>query len=135
MLKRWFSGKKNLILLVEDEIEPAILLQEFLELQGYAVELAKDGIEGVALAKKIVPDLILLDIMLPGMDGMNVLLNIKSKPELVAIPIIMCTALNGIKEVERCCKWGAVGYITKPYELSRVLEKVSLALAERKPNP
>ncbi len=133
MLKQWFGGNKHLILVIEDEIEPAILLKEFLELKGYSVQIAKDGMQGVEMAKKINPDLILLDIMLPGMDGMNVLLNIKAKPELVGIPIIMCTALNGMKEVERCCKWGAVGYITKPFELARVLEKVSAAISERNP--
>ncbi len=132
MFKGWFGGHKPLILVIEDELDTALLLKEFLERNDYNVEIAKDGIEGVALTKKILPDLILLDIMLPGMDGMNVLLNIKSKIELVDIPIIMCTALNGMKEVERCCKWGAVGYITKPFELSRVLEKVSSTLADRK---
>ncbi len=130
MLKQWFGGSKKTILVVEDEPEPALLLKEFLEIKGYNVQIAKDGPEGVELARKTLPDLILLDIMLPGMDGMNVLLNIKAKPELVAIPVIMCTALNGMKEVERCCKWGAVGYITKPFELNRVLEKIASALGE-----
>lgn len=132
MLNALFGGQKELILVVEDEPEPALLLETFLKRRGFRVELAKDGQQGVEKAQKLKPDLILLDIMLPGMDGMNVLLNLKSKPEVKDIPIIMCTALNGIKEVERCCKWGASGYVTKPFELSRVHEKILSTLAERK---
>lgn len=132
MLNSLFGPPKELILVVEDEPEPALLIETFLKRRGFRVEIAKDGQEGVEKAQKLKPDLVLLDIMLPGIDGMNVLLALKAKPEIKDIPVIMCTALNGIKEVERCCKWGAAGYVTKPFELARVHEKILSALADRK---
>lgn len=130
MFKEIFQGKKNFILIVEDETEPAELLTEFLQLHGYRTRVAADGVAGLEMARRLSPDLVLLDIMLPKMDGMNVLLNLKSDPRTQKLPVVMCTALNGLKEVERCCKWGAEGYVTKPFDLDRVLEKVADTLGK-----
>src|SRR3989338_3823081 len=96
LFKDYIIGKKNLILIIEDDPEPAYVLTEFLKLKGFKTRLAKDGAEGLEMAKKIDPALILLDIMLPKMDGFNVLLQIKSQPETKEIPVVMCSALNRI---------------------------------------
>ena len=74
------------------------------------------------------PDLVLLDVMMPGMDGFEILLKIKSQPKTKGIPVLMCTALNAMNDVEKCCAWGAAGYITKPFDLNRVLAKVNACL-------
>jgi DNA-binding response OmpR family regulator len=126
-LKSWFR-KKTSILIVEDDDETAALLAMFLKPHGYDTICAKDGNEGLKMMEMSRPDLVLLDIMMPGLSGFDVLLQIKSQPKTKRVPVIMCTALNDIKDVERCYNWGADGYITKPFELNRILEKISSAL-------
>ena len=125
----WFSIKKaKLILIVEDEEPIATVLAKYLELQGFKTAWARDGVQGVELAEKLIPDLILLDIIMPKMDGFTALQMIKSKPKTQDIPILACTSLNMIEDVERFCKNGAAGYITKPFDLKRVLEKINATL-------
>lgn len=119
---------KAFVLIIEDDPEPASILTEYLRLHNYRTHWVQDGLQGLDFIKKEVPDLVLLDIMMPKMDGFNVLLKIKAEPKTKNIPVVMCTALNGLNEVERCCNWGADGYITKPFELKRVLEKLSSVL-------
>lgn len=122
------SGEGKLILLVEDDKEASSVISEFLEMKGFEIKLAKDGMEGLEILDKIDPDLILLDIMMPGVNGFDVLLKIKSNPKTESIPVVMCTALTELKDVERCYHWGANGYITKPFDLKRVLTKINSIL-------
>jgi CheY-like chemotaxis protein len=124
LFKNFFKRKKK-ILIVEDDAQTAFLLSEFLKLHEFDTALAKNGIEGIEMAEKDRPDLIFLDILLPKMAGNEVLSILKSKPGTKGIPVVMCTALNTLNEVEDCCKSGAASYITKPYDLNRVLEKVN----------
>lgn len=123
-------GKKKLIYVVEDNKELATLLAELLEEQGYAVKQAYNGGEALKLLEKELPDLMLLDIMMPGIDGSEVLLKMKSQPETAHVPVIICTALNEMKDVERFFKWGAAGYITKPFEHKRIVDKVKQTLGD-----
>jgi DNA-binding response OmpR family regulator len=116
------------IVVIEDEADISELLTTFLEARGFKTKAAKNGAEGVQLVEKTLPDLVLLDIMLPGMDGFEILLKIKSQPKTKGIPVLMCTALNAMNDVEKCCAWGAAGYITKPFDLNRVLAKVNACL-------
>lgn len=133
MFNSWFKRKKsNLILVIEDDYEPGIVLTKYIELQGYQTALARNGVEGLSLAEKLDPDLILLDIMLPKMDGFNVLTMLKSKPKTKNIPVLMCTALNMIDNVEKCCRNGAAGYITKPFDLNRIWKKIISILEAHK---
>lgn len=74
------------------------------------------------------PNLIVLDVMLPGMDGSQILTKLKSESKTKEIPVIMCTALNDIKDVERFFRMGAAGYITKPFEPERVIAKINSIL-------
>jgi CheY-like chemotaxis protein len=94
-------------------------------MHGFGICIAKDGVECIEMVEKYSPDLIILDILLPKMTGNDALMMLKSKPRTKDIPVIMCTALNRMNEVEVCCRAGAAGYITKPYDLNRVIEKVS----------
>lgn len=132
MLEGLLSGQK-LVLIVEDDTATAELLSKFLETQGFRTRIAPDGSTGLELTRKLRPALVLLDVMMPGMAGYDVLLLIKSDPELKAIPVVMCTALNEIKDVEKCCNYGAEGYIVKPFDLKRVLEKVQSTLEKSGP--
>ena len=112
-------------MVVEDDPSAALLLTEFLKMQDFDIVWAKDGVEAIDLIEKDVPDLIFLDILMPKMPGTQVLMILKSKPRFKDIPVLMCTALNTLNEVEECCKSGAAGYIIKPYDLKRVIEKVN----------
>ena len=120
---------KNIVV-IEDEQDISELLTTFLEARGFKTKAAKNGAEGAILVEKTLPDLVILDIMLPGMDGFEILLKIKSQPKTKNIPVLMCTALNAMNDVEKCCAWGASGYITKPFDLNRVLAKVNSVLGQ-----
>lgn len=122
------SEAKKKILIIEDDPQSAILLTQFLKLHEYETFWAKDGIEGIRNVEQMSPDLIFLDIMLPQMSGIDVLKILKSKSEFIKIPVIMCTVLNKLNDVEKCYEAGAAGYITKPYEPNRVLDKINSIL-------
>ena len=100
----------------------------FLRDLAYEIELAKDGYEGLEKIKQKVPNLILLDITMPKMDGYQVLLKIKSDPKIKDIPVVMCTDHSMLSDVEKCCKWGADGYVLKPYTKDGLLRKVNSVL-------
>lgn len=102
------------ILLIEDNEQNRYLTTFLLERQGYQVHQAETGLEGLALAARLRPDLILLDIQLPGMDGHAVARAIKSDPQLRAIPIIAVTSYAMVGDREKCFAAGAEGYIEKP---------------------
>ena len=121
-------GKKKKVLVIEDDAEVASLLSEFIELNGYKAVKAPDGFTGMQMVEEIDPDLVLLDIMLPKMNGFDVLLKIKSQSKTKDVPVLMCSALNGMRDVEKCCQWGAAGYITKPFDLARVSRKIDSIL-------
>lgn len=120
--------KKPSICILEDEKETAYLLTQFLQGRGYSTRTAGDGALGLELIVKSRPDLVLLDIMMPGMNGFEVLLKLKSDPKTRDIPVIICSVLNDVRDVERCCQWGAEGYINKPFELERVARKIGAVL-------
>jgi DNA-binding response OmpR family regulator len=126
-IRRCLERKKR-ILIIEDNDETSALLSMFLESKGYHPKCAKDGVEGLNLARKIVPDLILLDIAMPKMDGKGTLKAIKSHQATRDIPVVMCTDHSALDDVEECCRMGAHGYILKPFEMKRVLAKVDSVL-------
>ena len=113
------------ILVVEDDKNIAQLLQMYLEKEGYAVTLAADGGEGLAKFRSIKPDLVLLDIMMPVMDGWTVCKNIRSESQT---PVIMLTAKSETDDKVAGLKSGADDYITKPFEMKEVLARVEAVL-------
>ena len=112
------------ILVVEDEIQMAEMLKMRLEAHGYTVLTAADGMEGLNKAKKEKPDLILLDLMLPKLDGYQVCRILKFDKTLCKIPIVMLTALGKREDKEWGKKVRADGYITKPFEKDDLLDKI-----------
>ena len=113
------------VLVVEDDRNIAGLLQMYLEKEGYAVTIAYDGGEGLAKYRAIQPDLVLLDVMMPVMDGWNVCKAIRAEAQT---PIIMLTAKGEIDDKVNGLKVGADDYITKPFEMREVLARVEAVL-------
>lgn len=121
------------ILLVEDNENNAEILIRRLTRQGFQVSLAKDGFEGIERAKADLPDLILLDMDLPELDGWQTARELKSTAPTAGIPIIAVTAYAMVEDRKRSIDAGCDDFETKPIELPRLLEKMAKLLAARRP--
>lgn len=113
-----------MILVVDDDPEVRQLCQVVLEGEGYAVRLAEDAPSGIAAATSDRPDLVLLDWMMPGVDGMDALRAIKTLGATKDIPVVMLTALDSPSEIVVATLNGADGYVTKPFEVEDLLRLV-----------
>ncbi|MCQ2420280.1 MAG: response regulator transcription factor [Clostridia bacterium] len=113
------------ILIVEDDPNISELLRMYLEKEGYTAQVANDGGEGVDQFRRFQPDLMLLDIMLPVMDGWGVLRAVRQDSQ---IPVIMLTAKGETSDKVFGLKQGADDYITKPFEMKEVLARVEAVL-------
>ena len=116
------------ILLVEDNEMNRDMLSRRLEKRGYEVALALDGAEGVAAARNGLPDLILMDMSLPVMDGWEATRALKTDPATARIPIIALTAHAMAGDREKAVEAGCDDYDTKPVELPRLLAKIEALL-------
>lgn len=116
------------ILIIDDEPELVKAVKIRLEANGYEVIAAFDGIQGIQTARSEKPDLIILDIMMPGMDGFRVCDNLKMSSHTWAIPIIFLTAKDTPEDEKKGYGVGAVCYVKKPYEPNELLEIVKRAL-------
>jgi len=117
------------ILLVEDNEMNRDMLSRRLQRNGHNVVIAVDGEEGIAMAKSDAPDLILMDISLPGIDGLEAVRRIKATPETASIPIIALTAHALSGDREKALDAGCDDYDVKPIKLPRLLEKLQALLA------
>ena len=117
------------ILIVEDEFEIAENLQALISAKGYQASVARDGAEGVAMARKLHPDLMLLDIILPKIGGFDVCKLLKSDPKTKDIRIIMITGLNRNSDVELAFQNGANDYIFKPFDSARLFKKIEKVMS------
>ena len=113
------------VLIVEDDRNIAELLQMYLEKEGYAITVANDGGQGLAKFRSIKPDLVLLDVMMPVMDGWSVCKAIRAEAQT---PIIMLTAKGETDDKVAGLKTGADDYITKPFEMKEVLARMEAVL-------
>ncbi len=114
------TTKLPLILIVEDNELNINTISSYLTAKGYRPILAQDGQLAIELTKKYHPDLILMDIQMPGMDGLESITRIRQEPELAAIPIIALTALAMEGDREKCLAVGADAYLTKPVKLKQL---------------
>lgn len=112
------------ILFVEDTTEQRELVAMFLGMNGYQVEVANNGIEGLAQARELEPDLILLDLGMPKMDGYQMMEELRADETLKDIPVVVISAWAAVKHRERAEAAGADAFITKPFELSHILTMV-----------
>ena len=117
---------KSKILLIDDSPD---IIATMLRSRGYQISVALDGLKGIDKAKNEHPDLILLDIMMPGMDGYEACMRLKTDPEVKEIPIIMLTAKDDPESIARCFELGADNYIVKPFSLPTLLSKLKQVLA------
>jgi CheY-like chemotaxis protein/DNA-binding CsgD family transcriptional regulator len=122
------SNADHLVLVIEDEQDLSHLVRVNLELAGYRVEAAYNGAEGLSKARQVAPALILLDVMMPVLDGWNVLRALKEDEQLRDVPVIMLTALSEERDLIRGHLQGAVRYVTKPFEMKQLLGAVESAL-------
>ncbi len=117
------------ILFIEDETSLQKTLSSTLEASGFTVMSAYDGESGLAAAKKDKPDLILLDLILPKMDGFTVLAHLRSDEDTKNMPVIVLTNLESAEDVERVIELGATMYLVKAnYDLADIVAKVKETL-------
>lgn len=116
------------ILIVEDDRSISNLLSLALEKKGWHTVAAYNSKDALKRLKTIAFDLIILDVMLPGITGLEILEHIKKIDGINKIPVIMCTEKNLVSDIDKAISAGAIGYITKPFDIERVLEKVSTVL-------
>ncbi|MBI9066905.1 MAG: response regulator [Salinivirgaceae bacterium] len=119
---------KGTILIVDDSHDTLALLSNFLVEEHYKVLTADSGELALASLKKVTPDLILLDIRMPNMDGFEVCCNLKNKKELKHIPVIFLTALTDNGDKIKGFKLGAVDYLNKPFEKEELLARVNVQI-------
>ena len=124
-------GCKGNILVVDDTLATLRLLVNMLVNQGYEVRPAPNGALALRAAQSTPPDLILLDIKMPGMDGYTVCEKLKANPETEDIPVIFISALNEVLDKVKAFSVGGVDYITKPFQLEEVLARVRTHLTLR----
>jgi PAS domain S-box-containing protein len=123
--KKLSSGRGNLAVVVEDDMNSVELLEAYLRDMGYSTLPVPTGEEGIAAIESKMPDLVVLDVLLPGMSGWEMLAAIKSNPALAHIPVIVVSILE---EREKGLALGAVDYLTKPIERSRLINCVQKAV-------
>ncbi len=118
------------VLVVEDEPDLSDLVRFNLLSRGYVVTTAPDGAEGLTRARTDSPDLILLDVMMPVLDGWQTLKALKSDPVLREIPVVMLTALSDERDLIQGTLSGAIEYITKPFDIDELFHAIEQALVE-----
>ncbi|MEG3846426.1 response regulator transcription factor [Microcoleus sp. herbarium19] len=116
------------ILVIDDDAAIAELVAVNLEMAGYEVTQAEDGIKGQALAIQMLPDLIMLDLMLPRVDGFTVCQRLRRDDRTADIPVLMLTALSQTQDKVEGFNSGADDYLTKPFELEEMLARVRALL-------
>jgi len=122
------SEDKTLILAVDDENDVLLIIKTALQSEGYKVLTAPNGFDGLAIAEDQQPSLILLDLMMPEMDGMEVLRKLKESRRTDKIPVIILTGLSDRNKVRQALDQGTSFYIVKPFDYQELVSKVKLAL-------
>ena len=124
------AGEK--VLIVDDDNEITMLLEFILKEGGYATFVAHNGEDGIKIALEEKPDILVLDLMMPGIDGFQVCAKLKSDDTTKNIPIIMLTALGMGKDFEKGLESGADWYITKPFESQHLIKRIKYLLEAKK---
>ncbi|HEY9764100.1 MAG TPA: response regulator [Trichocoleus sp.] len=122
------NGYQPLILIAEDNEANILTISGFLEMSGYRLEVARDGQEAIALAQESCPDLILMDVQMPEIDGLAATRYLRSNPDTANIPIVILTALAMVGDRERCLESGASAYLSKPVKFKELLQLVKRLL-------
>jgi DNA-binding NarL/FixJ family response regulator len=126
------AGRPARILIVDDEPLNVDYLEQELEGQGFETETAANGLEALDRVAASPPDLILLDVMMPGMDGISVLRILKDDPETRLMPVVLMTALNAVEDRVRGIEAGADDFLSKPVDDRELLARINTALASKR---
>jgi len=130
-----FKSKKKTshvrILIVDDESDIVSTIQYRLKFCEFDVITASNGKEGLEKTANERPDLILLDINMPVMDGHEMLERLKNHPDLKDIPVIMLTAYSDKRDIVKAAEFGIADYVTKPFDFTELMEKISTALEKK----
>lgn len=122
------------ILVIEDEAPIRENLRQLLQLEGYTVLEAADGVSGIEATRTSHPDLILCDILMPGVDGYGVLAELRGAPAMAAIPFIFLTASANLEDRSQALKRGADDYLIKPFKIADLLAAIKQQLDKRSNN-
>lgn len=127
---------RPLVLIVDDEPDILLVAATRLEAAGYDTAAASDGREALALLHRRRPDLVLLDLRMPGLDGYEFCRMVKSDPDLDRMPVVLFSASSSRADSlkEKCLALGADGYLAKPFTSSELLAAVNRALAPKQPD-
>jgi len=122
------NSKKNILIIEDDKFLRELIVQKLLK-EGYDVSEAVDGEEGIKKIKETKPSLVLLDLILPGIDGFEVLSQMQNEPGLSSIPVIILSNLGQKEDVEKGLKLGAVDYLIKAhFTPGEIIDKIKAAL-------
>lgn len=116
------------ILAVDDELDVLLIVKAALQSEGYQVETANNGPDALMLAKDIQPDLIMLDVMMPGMTGFDVLHALKANDATALIPVIMLTGVSERSKMVEAIGSGTAYYIVKPFDFDDLMDKVKTVI-------
>lgn len=127
------TGKKR-ILIVDDTKDILVLVSRRLQSWGYEALTADSGEDGLRIAQEQVPDLVLLDIMMPKLKGREVCARLKANPKTQKIPVIFLTSLGLADHVKAGMDLGADDYIVKPFEAAELKDRIAVCLARHEPS-
>lgn len=120
------------ILIVDDSNTNRTVLHQMIKTLGYSTILADNGLSALSKTKKQVPDLVLLDILMPGMDGYEVLNRIKKDSSQRNIPVIVISAIDDVKSVAQCIEKGAEDYLVKPFNPTLLKARIGSCLEKKR---
>lgn len=121
------------VLIIEDDFSLAENLSSLLKKKGFEVESAADGPAGIAAARRFLPDVVLLDILIPKISGFDVCRTLRSDEATKDIKILMTTGLDRMADVEKAFSCGAADYLVKPFDSERLLKKIKKVLGRSLP--
>ena len=125
-------GSGTCVLLVEDEEQLRRVMKDLLEREGYTVAEARDGVQALDQVDRLAPDVIILDLNLPGIDGYNVLTQLRSRPATRAIPVVVLTAKGDEDNEVRVFELGADDFITKPFRAKALSARLEAVLGRHR---
>jgi CheY-like chemotaxis protein len=122
------------VMVVDDSEDQRVIISKLLDSENYNLLFARDGVETLNILYKKRPDIILMDILMPNMNGMETLRRLKAIPHLSGTPVIMITGENEEKVVVECINAGAVDFIVKPFVHATLIDKIARALNSTSPS-
>ena len=128
-------SRRPLVLVVEDDPDLGDTIVTFIKEEGLDAKLARDGDQAMRLVDQLRPAAMILDLMMPRRDGFSVLRELRADGRIANLPVIVVTAIFGLSERLYATELGAADYVTKPFELDELIERVRNVLASRAADP